>query len=144
MPGTTARFNPALLPTDVVIAIAQAVEKSGLKHALLMNDGNKLACDESSSFKGSSLHSSLVLWIFTLLWRDGKIKNTAKALLNTIFSSLLSFNLYLSHHFASEIFLFDDLSKIFWNSFRNLSQLDVKFWQVFEKKELCLTCDSKR
>lgn len=33
-----------------------------------------------------------------------------------------------------QIFLFDNLSKTFWNNFRNLSQLDVEFWQAFQKK----------
>lgn len=61
------------------------------------------------------------------------MKSTAKALLNTIFFSLLSIYIYLII-LPVKIFLFDNLSKIFWNNFRNLSQLNVEFWQVFEKK----------
>lgn len=64
-PGDQSRLTHSL-SRDVVNVIAQIIKKTILKHAVLMNDGKKPACGESSSFfKGRSLHSSALPWIFT-------------------------------------------------------------------------------
>lgn len=99
-----------------------------------MNDGNKLACDESSSFKGSSLHSSVVLWILYITLMRCQDKKHSKSITEYyfLFSPLLQFICLII--LPVQIFLFDNLSKTFWNNFRNLSQLDVEFWQAFERE----------
>lgn len=101
MPATLA-----LLSRDVATAILQPVEKLELKNAIPMNDGHKQRCDESSSFKGNSLQSSALLWIFT------SVKCQIKTLLNTILFPHPCFNLCLII-LPVQIFLLDNLSKTF-------------------------------